>query len=156
MKWKIPPKIKVHEALGSVADGRVQIISDNEAKVFSSSGNKFYTVKCDPANNEITCNDNGSFWVGYLGYPAIAFLMQTGVISYDKNIAQAFSGFMWKDINQKFKNDFAKTEQLILDEVKLKGFNLDVVNNEIENIYNQIVKLDLNKLGKTQKPPKGY
>jgi len=156
MKWKIPPKIKVHEALGSVADGRVQIISDNEAKAFSSSGNKFYTVKYDPANNEITCNDNGSFWVGYLGYPAIAFLMQTGVISYDKKIAQAFSGFMWKDINQKFKNDFAKTERLILDEVELKGLNLDVVNNEIENIYNQIVKLDLNKLGKTQKPPKGY
>lgn len=156
MKWKIPPKIKIHEALGAIADGRIEINGENESKVFSSSGNKFYTVKYDPTNNEITCNDNGSFWVGYLGYPAIAFLMQIGVISYDKKIAQAFSGFMWKDINQKFKNDFTKTERLILDEVKLQGFNQAEINDEIKNIYDQIIELDLKKLGKTQKPPKGY
>jgi len=47
MKWKHPPIIKIYEALGSVADGRVEV-SGNTAKVFSSSGNKFYVVSYDP------------------------------------------------------------------------------------------------------------
>ena len=156
MKWKIPPKIKIHEALGSVADGRVEVVNDTEAKVFSSSGNKFYGVKYDPKTNAITCNDNGSYWVGYLGYPAIAFLMLKGVIKYDEFVAQAFAGFKWKDINQKFKNDFAKTEELIMKEIKEKSLSADAINTEINTIYNQIISLNLVKLGKTAKPPSGY
>jgi hypothetical protein len=37
--WKLPPIIKVYEALGCIADGRIHVDGDS-AKVYSSSGNK--------------------------------------------------------------------------------------------------------------------
>ena len=73
MRWKNPPKIKVYEALGCIADNRIEV-NENEAKVYSSSREKYYTVKYD--RNSIMSNDNGSYWVGYLGYPSIALLMK--------------------------------------------------------------------------------
>jgi len=69
--WKQPPIIKVYEALGSIADGRITV-EGNTAKIYSSSGNKFYEVTYDPDTSSIMCNDNGSYWAGYLGYPAIS------------------------------------------------------------------------------------
>lgn len=33
MKWKIPPKIKIYEALGCIADKRIEI-NGNDGKVF--------------------------------------------------------------------------------------------------------------------------
>src|SRR3989339_2007322 len=113
MKWKHPPIIKIYEALGAVADGRVEV-GGNTAKVFSSSGNKFYDVSYDKEKNAIMANDNGSYWKGYLGYPAIAFLMKTGVLSFDEKTASLLENIAWKDINQKFKNDFDKTLEFIL------------------------------------------
>src|ERR1700733_3253094 len=61
MKWKQPPVIKIYEALGAVADGRVEVSGDT-AKVYSSTGNKFYDVTYDPAEQAIMTNDNGSYW----------------------------------------------------------------------------------------------
>lgn len=45
MKWKLPPKIKVYEALGCVVDGRVELVGEHEARVYSSSRGKSYVVK---------------------------------------------------------------------------------------------------------------
>ncbi|MEK7499359.1 MAG: hypothetical protein AAB649_02015 [Patescibacteria group bacterium] len=59
MKWNIPPRIKVYEALGAIADNRIQI-TGNEAQVVSSSGNKTYEVMYNPQEQAITSNDNGS------------------------------------------------------------------------------------------------
>ena len=103
--WKQPPFIKVYEALGAIADDRIKI-DGNSAKVYSSSGNKFYTVSYDPAGSSIMCNDNGSYWAGYLGYPAIAYLLKIGVIPFDLSLANLLKDIAWKDINQDFKNDF--------------------------------------------------
>lgn len=113
MKWRHPPIIKIYEALGSVADNRVEL-SDNSAKVYSSTRNKYYDVSFDPAKKAIMANDNGSFWKGYLGYPSIAFLMKSGIVSYDSKIGNLLKNIAWKNINQKFKNDFDKTLEFIL------------------------------------------
>jgi len=153
MKWKHPPIIKIYEALGSVADDRIKI-SGNSAKVFSSSGNKFYDVSYEPNTKSIMTNDNGSYWKGYLGYPAIAFLIKIGVVSYDKDIAHLLKGIAWKDINQKFKNDFDKTLEYILSSKSDK--EKDALNNLVIKIDNEIKKLDLNYLGKKILPPSGY
>jgi hypothetical protein len=102
--WKLPPKIKIYEALGSVADSRLEVMG-NSAKVYSSSRGKYYTVTYDAAQQAIMCNDNGSYWQGYLGYPAIAYLLESGVISYDHDLAKLLGDIHWKDINQGFKND---------------------------------------------------
>ena len=95
--WNLPPKIKVFEALGAIADGRVSI-KGNKAKVISSRGNKEYEVIYDPSKNAITSNDNGSMLKGYLGYPAIAFLMLKGKLSFDENYAKLLKNIAWKDL----------------------------------------------------------
>lgn len=153
MKWKRPPIIKIYEALGAVADGRVEI-SRNTAKVHSSSKNKFYNVSYNPDTQSIMTNDNGSYWKGYLGYPSIAFLMKTGAISYDEKIGNLLKNIAWKDINQKFKNNFDKTLEYILSSKSEKEkMEITELANKIES---EIKALDLNFLGNKTLPPKGY
>lgn len=107
--WKLPPPIKIYEALGAVADGRVELISENQAKVRSSSGNKTYDVAFNPETHELSVNDNGSYYQGYLGYPALAFLMIKGLLPLDKTLSNELKGIHWKQLNQENKNDFGKT-----------------------------------------------
>lgn len=155
MKWKIPPKIKAYEALWTISDNRIELV-DDEIRVYSSSRNKYYNIWYNEKENAIMTNDNGSFWQWYLGYPAIAYLMYIGKISYDVRFAEALKWIAWKDINQKFKNNWKKTERLVCNIVKEKGLKVSEFLEEIENIMKQIEKLDLNLLGKKKKPPKGY
>ncbi len=154
MKWRLPPKIKICEALGCIADGRIEA-GGNEGKCFSSSGKKSYSVKYD-GKNAIMSNDNGSYWAGYLGYPSIAFLLLKGKIKYSPKIAEALKGIAWKDINVKFKNDYGKTEAFILKMAEERGVGAAGMRSEIENIFGQIKKLDMKMLGKKIKPPSGY
>lgn len=155
MKWKLPPKIKIYEAFGSVGDGRIEV-NGNEGKAYSSSKNKFYTISYNPENGGIMANDNGSYWKGYLGYPAIAFLMQKGVIKFNPVCAEALKGIAWKDINTKFKNDFDKTAEYVHEVLREKGIKIGDFYLEVENIYKQIGELDLSLLGSKVKPPEGY
>ena len=153
--WKQPPIIKVYEALGCVADGRVHIEGDS-AKVYSSSGNKFYTVTYDPNTNAIMCNDNGSYWAGYLGYPAIAFLLKIGIIPYKIESANILKGIKWKDINQNFKNDFAKTEKYCQNLVIERDGDLPALLADIAQIHKHLEENPLSLLGPKTKPPSGY
>ncbi len=155
MYWDLPPKIKIYEALGSLGDGRLEV-TDNKGKLYSSSRNKFYEIEYDPETNSIMCNDNASYFVGYLGYPAIAFLMAKKVIEYDKKLEAAFEGIRWKDINTKYKNDFKKTKEYALLVAEDRGFNRREMEAETENIFEQIKTLNLKHLGKKKKPPQGY
>ena len=153
MKWSHPPIIKIYEALGSVADGRLEM-DGNSAKVYSSSGNKFYTVNFDPTSQSIMVNDNASFYKGYLGYPAIAFLMLIGELKYSPVAAQMLRGFAWKDINQKFKNDFDKTLAHILASMTPKERVL--LEAEVKNIDTQLKTKSYGSLGPKVQPPEGY
>lgn len=153
--WKLPPIIKVYEALGCIADGRIQV-EDNGAKVYSSSGNKCYTVTYDPESSAIMCNDNGSYWAGYLGYPAIAYLLQTGAIPYQAESANLLKGITWKDINQNFKNDFAQTQQYCQNLVLERDGDLPALLADINQIYTHLTSHPYSLLGKKLKPPSGY
>jgi hypothetical protein len=153
MFWKQPPIIKIYEALGCIADGRLEI-SHNTGKVWSSNKNKYYTITYSPEENAIMCNDNGSYWVGYLGYPAIAFLMQAGVLSYSEEYAQALKGISWKKINTEFKNDFTKTETMVRDILVQQGLNLQSFDQYLTTVSEQIVTLKIKKLGPRITPPK--
>ena len=153
MKWKHPSITKIYEALGAVVDDRIDI-KGNTAKVYSSSRNKFYNVTYDSKKKQIMSNDNSSYWKGDLGYPSIAFLMKIGVFSYDGALANILRGVPWKDINQKFNNDFDKALEYILssktDEEKLK------LNDFVQKVDAEIKKLNLSLLGKKTLPPNGY
>jgi len=151
--WDTPPIVKIYEALGAVADSRLEI-NGNEAKCFSSSGNKYYDVIYDPDTNAIMTNDNGSYWKGYLGYPAIAYLLQTNVLSYQHELGQLLKGIAWKDINQEFKNDFDKTLAFIL--ASLDADVKEKLNTYATALLTQIADMKLQKLGKKIKPPSGY
>jgi hypothetical protein len=155
MKWKNPPTIKVYEALGAIGDGRVHT-EENEAKVYSSSGNKFYTVTFDQDTSAIMVNDNASYWQGTLGYPAIAFLCLENVVKYNAKLAQDLAGIPWKDINTQFKNDFAKTEKHVKEKLFSLGWNEADLEREVQSVVAQVEKLDLSLLGKKTKPPLGY
>ena len=154
-KWAIPPEIKVYEALGGIGDKRIDVSGD-EAKVFSSSKGKFYSIQYNEKENAIMCNDNGSYWKGYLGYPSIAFLMLKGKIKYNPKFSEALKEIPWKDINVKFKNNFSKTEQYILEIVEKRGYKKEELIEEVKQISSQIESLSINQLGKRTIPPKGY
>lgn len=153
MKWKHPSITKIYEALGAVADDRV-LISGNSAKVYSSSRNKFYNVNYDADAGQIMSNDNSSYWKGELGYPSIAFLMKAGVITYDADIANILKGVPWKDINQKFKNNFEKALEFILSTKTQK--ERDDLRILCEKVDVEIKKLNLGLLGEKVTPPDGY
>lgn len=154
MEWKLPPRIKVLEALGSLADGRVKL-TDNGALVEASLGNKTYTVTYDPEEKIISANDNGSFWQGYLGYPALAFLMLKGVLPYEPRLAQALKGIAWKTINSKFKNDWDKTENYIFSNIlPNSGVTPDELTKFTALVLETLGNLHLHQPPKKQRPPR--
>ena len=155
MKWKVPPKIKVYEALGCIGDKRIEIIN-NKGKVFSSSRNKFYSIEYNESKNAIMCNDNGSYWQGYLGYPSIAFLMLSGKIKFNEEAADAFRGIPWKDVNTKFGNNYEKTEAYVLNLVQERGYDEEKLLKEVTNLFQQVRELSIGLLGNKTIPPKGY
>lgn len=155
MKWKKPPIIKIYEALGAIADERITITeTSTSARVYSSSGNKYYEVSYDPENQAIMANDNASYWKGTLGYPAIAFLLTKGVLQYRADIAILLKGIAWKDINQKYRNDFEKTLRHIQN--SLERSEWENLSEYTESLSKAIDTLDLNHLGKQKMPPQGY
>jgi len=156
MEWATPPVNKVYEALGAIGDGRMEV-TGNTARVYSSSRNKFYEVSYDPESNTISSNDNASYYVGYLGYPAIAFLLICGLVDWDPVMAEYLAGFRWKDINQRFKNDFAKTDAYIDEElVKVHGIDLTQFHQKLEKLLADVMHLKLMKPASLPRPPKGY
>jgi len=150
MRWKAPPRIKVYEALGAIADGRVMGATEIGARIKSSEGNKIYTVTFEEAINTIGANDNGSYWQGYLGYPGIAYLMIRGKLPFNKDLSEALKGVAWKKINTKNKNNFAMTEAEIYQ--KVGRAKLEVFANEV---LNTISGADYMMPIKRMKPPTG-
>lgn len=151
----MPPTIKIYEALGAIGDNRIEI-EDSSGKLYSSSRGKYYTITYGPEKNEIYANDNASFFAGYLGYPAITFLLKKGIISYREETARALAGIHWKDINQKYRNDFAKTLVEVDKFLEERGLAPSLIEKEVDTILTNLNKLGLNKPIKKTRPPRGY
>jgi hypothetical protein len=153
--WAVPPLVKIYEALGCLADGRLEVDGDS-AKCYSSSRGKFYTIEFDPATKAIMCNDNASYWVGYLGYPAIAFLMQYGELPHEKKYEEALKGVAWKDVNTKFKNDWDKTADYVEHLAQERGIERKELRQHAEELLRLIKEVQFELLGPKIKPPAGY
>lgn len=152
MHWKTPPKIKVYEALGAIADKRIEC-DGHTARVFSSNRNKFYSVTYNPETRSIMCNDNGSFFVGYLGYPAIAFLMLVGELSFSHKFSEAVKGIPWKEMNQKNNNDFEMTLLQIHNDLKHRHTSIEEISLFVDNIILEIDEKKFQILGNKKAPP---
>ena len=152
----VPPRIKVYEALGSLGDKRIELISPTEAKIFSSSGNKFYTVTYDPQHRAIMMNDNAAYWKWYLGYSWIAYLMMTKVLPYTESYAEALKGIAWKDINTQYKNDFDLTQKYVDELLIQKWIDLNEFSVFVDSVLMTIGQQPFAYLGKKTLPPKWY
>lgn len=151
-KWKLPPVIKIYEALGSIGDERI-IVEGDKAEVYSSEGNKKYDVVYSQADHSIMANDNGSFWVGYLGYPSIAYLMLRGQLNLRQDFCESLKGIKWKKMNTANKNEFEKTQKEVDEIIKSRGVDLDEFYLYLAEVNGQIALLDLDMLGSRVKPP---
>lgn len=156
MIWKTPHINKVYEALSAIADNRLKLISDTEATLISTSGGKSYTISYDPVVGAMMCNDNYAYWTDKLSYPMIAFLFTTHKIEYDNKYLPYLANIKWKDINQKFKNDFDKSLDFVLSDLEQKGYPVADLKLAANKIYTQICDLKINQLGPKTKPSDSY
>jgi hypothetical protein len=132
--WKMPPLVKVYEALGAIGDGRVRIEDERRATVTSSDGSKTYEVETSADGREIASNDNASYWQGYVGYPAIAVLIARGLYRAPANVIDALAGVAWKELNRKNKNDWAATIAEVEKGLEQAGHDPDAVRSEAEAV----------------------
>lgn len=139
---KMPPRIKVMEALGCIADERINIISEKEAIVISSDKTREYYVYVDLELGNVYSDDNGTKIKRYVGYPIIAFLMLKNVLPYDKELAKAFSDIPWRALNEKYKS-YSIVEKIVLQRIELKNIDTKTVSKFIDEVLYQLSKLKL-------------
>ncbi len=145
MLWKLPPGVKVLEALGCIGDRRILVDKDNKNKAVVKSSNldKTYRVSYYPEKKKFFSDDNASKFHHYIGYPVIALLMLNGILDYNKKIAEALKGIKWNELNRKFKRDYQKTEAYALKICNERGISADELNNEVDRILDDLKKLKL-------------
>ncbi len=156
MLWTKPHISKIYEALGAIADKRIELVGTHEAKMSSSSGNKAYTVTWTDDFTQMMSNDNSAFYTGQLSYPMIAVLLLKGQIKYDPEVAEMLKGVKWKDINQKFKNNFDKTVAYVQELLQEKGSDTQKLIFETKRISDELDKLEISRLGDSTRPSEGY
>ena len=139
-----PPRIKILEAIGSIGDGRVSVISEEEAVVKSSGGEREYRVivkKISENTFKVYSNDNGTVYRGYVGYPILAFLMVKGVLPIDNEVMNALKNIPWRELNEKYKK-YSIVENIVLDRAERMGVKKHIVTDYMNIIMK---KLDLLK-----------
>ncbi len=137
MYLRLPPKIKVLEAAGAVADRRIGKVSDGWYRVRSSEGDKEYSVYVNILSREACSTDNGTVYRKYVGYPIISALMVEGVLPYDGRVGEALSGIDWKALNEKFKK-YAIVEEEVKKLAERRGVSRDEVDAFKERVYSSL------------------
>lgn len=161
---KLPPIIKIYEALWAIADDRIEILPQEwlfidpnfvKAKVYSSSKWKHYEVQYDKNQNAIMANDNASYRQWYLWYPGIALLLKLNVLAYNEIFAAYIKDIPRKDINAKNK-DSEKTLQEIDLKIMAAWGDINQFKEYIVKLAWGIAELNLSLLGNKKSPPKWY
>ena len=133
-QWKMPPLVKIYEAVGALGDGRVQLEDEQHASVLSSDRSKTYQVEISADGREISSNDNASYWQGYLGYPAIAVMLRRGLCPVRAEAISALSGIPWNELNRRFRNDYSRTIDEVMRRAEERGFDSRMIAAEAEAI----------------------
>ena len=139
---RAPPRIKVLEALGAIADERVKLLSDRKARVVSSDGSREYSVYVDLDRGVAYSSDNGTKYRGYVGYPIIAFLMLRGVLPYDPDIAKAMKGVPWRMLNERYKR-YSIVESIVKERARKMGVDPSYIDGFVEKVLGELKKLRL-------------
>ncbi len=139
-KLKMPPRIKVLEAISSIAAGRVKKVNTGIYKVKSSKGDREYTVIIK--SNSVFSNDNGTIYRGYIGYPIIAALMMEGVLPRDERIGKAIKDIPWADMNEQLKN-YRMVEEKVKEVAKQNGVNPEEIDEYVEMVMEALSMITL-------------
>lgn len=140
---KLPPKIKVLEASGSLADGRVKIISKSDyevrAIVESSLGDRTYKVIIRFGQSrvlQVYSDDNGTRFRGYIGYPILSVLMLIGLLPRNSYVEESMKGIPWRILNEKFKSYERVLEEVIKIASSQKSMNAGLI---LEDYMKQVI-----------------
>jgi len=128
---RLPPRIKILEALSAIADGRIKLLGEKDAEVVSSDGARTYRVYVDLGRRAAYSDDNGTVYRGYVGYPIISFLMARGVLPVDERLGQALKGIPWRKLNEQYKRYDAVME-LVKAQLKDRGIPGDEVDVKMQ------------------------
>lgn len=139
-----PPRIKVLEALGAVAGGRVRLLSDKQAEVDASEGRRTYRVYVDVENHVADSDDNGTVFRNYVGYPIIAVLMAAKILPYHEEIAKPLAGVKWRSLNERYKS-YRVVESLVKKKLAENGINSEKVDEAITTVLSSLEQLKLAK-----------
>lgn len=139
---RLPPRIKILEALSAIADGRIKLLSEKDAEVVSSDGARTYRVYVDLGRRAAYSDDNGTVYRGYVGYPIISFLMARGVLPVDERLGQALKGIPWRKLNEQYKRYDAVME-LVKAQLKDRGIPGDEVERYIDAVMERLKGLGL-------------
>jgi hypothetical protein len=142
MLLKAPPRIKILEAAGALADGRVRPEQDHFRVVSSAGEVRVYTVRVDGLN--VASDDNGTTYRGYVGYPIIAVLMYQGKLPYEPRIGEALRGIQWKKLNDQYKN-YSLVEKLVLELAAQRGVDVEEVERYVQRVMRELRSLRLEK-----------
>ncbi|MCS7099635.1 MAG: hypothetical protein RMH84_06920 [Sulfolobales archaeon] len=142
-RLSIPPRIKVLEALGALADGRVRRVRENLFEVASSDSSRKYSVYVERIGFRefrACSTDNGTVYRGYIGYPIIAVMAYSGYIRRDRDVEKALSGIPWRKLNEELRK-YALVESEVLKLVSSRGVNPRSVSYAVEKTMEELRKL---------------
>lgn len=149
---KLPPRIKVLEALSAVCGGRVKVINDKFCRVISSDGTRTYNVYVDIENRVAYSDDNGTKFRRYVGYPIIAFLMHKNIIPIDEDVGKIIKDVKWRELNERYKKyDLVMNE--IYKMLNIYGIDRKHVDDYINNVLEILKKLKLRYIEKLPDQP---
>lgn len=143
---RAPPRIKILEAAGSIADGRVRITRDEglrvEATVESSMGDRSYRVVLlvkSPRVIVASSDDNGTRFRRYTGYPILAVMMLKGLLPRDPEVEEALKGVKWRVLNERFKSYERVLEEILRDvEVRMGKVMVDRIKSYMSSIERKL------------------
>jgi len=132
------------EALGALADGRVEVRGVGEALVRSSEGDRVYRVFVDVERGVAYSDDNGTVYRNYVGYPIVALLITMDKLPYDGALAEGLKGVRWREINERYK-DYKRVEEEIKKMLEKRGIPASRVDEYISKARKALSKLHLSK-----------
>jgi len=145
VRLRIPPRIKILEALSAIGDGRIQILDEKRARVVSSDGTREYNVYADLERMLVYSDDNGTRFRNYIGYPIIAFLMLKGALPLDKRLAEALRGIPWRELNEKFRS-YAIVESIVKRIVRERGVDPRELDRFVDEVMHKLKRIELTYL----------
>ncbi|MCX8185209.1 MAG: hypothetical protein RMI56_04150 [Sulfolobales archaeon] len=144
-KLSIPPRVKVLEALGALADGRARRVQSDLFEVTSSDSSRTYRVyvKRVGLKEYIVCStDNGTVYRGYVGYPIIAVMALNGYLSRDRDVEETLSGIPWRKLNEELRK-YVLVESEALKIASSRGIDPRVVSSTVEKVIEELKKLTI-------------